>query len=397
MTVHVDVRRRVALPDDLRVSRCRRVPELGPRILFFSGGTAIRDLSRAIKLYTHNTIHLITPFDSGGSSAVIRDAFDAPSIGDLRNRLMALADETIRGNPEIYRLFAYRFENEEDQAQLVRRIEKMVVGAHPFVASIPDPLRHIVCTHLRYFRDNMPADFDLRGASVGNLVLIGGYLNNDRDIDSVIFLFSKLVAVLGTVRLVTDVPLHLAARLADGTRIVGQHALTGKEVAPLTSRIEEIELVKSLTDPVPESVAISDKNARYISQSDLICYPMGSLWTSVVANLLPQGTGRAIVASGNPKIYIANTGKDPEQVGMTIGDSIEALFRYVAKDAGPDTKIEQVVNYVLVDSTSREYDDRLDTAKIRDLGVELIDLPLVDRETSRLDPVGLAEILISLS
>ena len=62
--------RLVALPDPTRVERCARLPELGPKVLFFSGGTALRDVSRRLKRYTHNSIHLITPFDSGGSSGL---------------------------------------------------------------------------------------------------------------------------------------------------------------------------------------------------------------------------------------------------------------------------------------------------------------------------------------
>src|SRR5688572_20913617 len=106
MTSSIRVSRTARVPDDVRVERCRRLPEFGPRLLFFSGGSALRGLSRKLKLYTENSAHLITPFDSGGSSALLRDTFGMPSVGDLRNRLMALADETARGSPEIYRLFS---------------------------------------------------------------------------------------------------------------------------------------------------------------------------------------------------------------------------------------------------------------------------------------------------
>ena len=96
------ITRPVVIPDLLRTSRYQRAPELGPRILFFSGGTALNDLSRVLKRYTHNSIHLVTPYDSGGSSAKLRNAFDMPAVGDLRSRLMALADGTLAGHPGIY-------------------------------------------------------------------------------------------------------------------------------------------------------------------------------------------------------------------------------------------------------------------------------------------------------
>jgi len=80
----IRVIRTAEIPDPLRISRYRKIPELGPRILFFSGGSALTGLCRILKNYTHNSIHLVTPFDSGGSSAELRQAFAMPSIGDLR-------------------------------------------------------------------------------------------------------------------------------------------------------------------------------------------------------------------------------------------------------------------------------------------------------------------------
>ena len=97
--------RAVRLRDANRIARCRRAPEHGPKILFFSGGSALRSTARELKRLTHNSVHLMTPFDSGGSSARLREAFDMLAVGDVRNRLMALADEGARGSPEIFELF----------------------------------------------------------------------------------------------------------------------------------------------------------------------------------------------------------------------------------------------------------------------------------------------------
>src|SRR5262245_50002106 len=119
-------------PDELRVSRSLRAPELGPRILFLSGGSALRPLCRVLKQYTHNSEHLITAFDSGGSSAQLRRAFGMPAIGDLRNRIVALADESVRGNPQIYRLFCYRLPA-ATPAALRSELEALVSGEHPLV------------------------------------------------------------------------------------------------------------------------------------------------------------------------------------------------------------------------------------------------------------------------
>ncbi|RMF87959.1 MAG: GAK system CofD-like protein, partial [Nitrospinota bacterium] len=111
---------------------CREAAS-GPRILFFSGGTALSRLSQTLIRYTHNSIHLVTPFDSGGSSAKLRQAFHMPSVGDIRNRLIALADRSIPGIPEVCQLFAFRFPRTGTLGDLRARLERIVWGNDPLV------------------------------------------------------------------------------------------------------------------------------------------------------------------------------------------------------------------------------------------------------------------------
>ena len=79
-------------------------PDGGSRILFFSGGTALAPVAAELSRHTRNAVHVITTFDSGGSSAELRRAFDMPAVGDIRARIMALADRSLEGNPEIVEL-----------------------------------------------------------------------------------------------------------------------------------------------------------------------------------------------------------------------------------------------------------------------------------------------------
>ena len=272
----VTLTRTVAVPDPVRLARYQRAPELGPRVLFFSGGTALRGVSRVLTRYTHNSTHLITPFDSGGSSAKLRDAFGMISVGDLRNRLMALADMRLRGHPAIYRLFGYRFPADADDSALRGLLGTMLQEAHPLVEAIPNPMRSIICRHLSFFAERAPRDFDLRGASIGNLILTGGYLNQARDIDAVTFTFSKLVEARGLVRPVVDADCHLRAVLQDGRVVIGQHRLTAKEVAPLTSPIRDIGLVAAADGEKAAEVDIDRGTRRFIDDAELICFPFGS-------------------------------------------------------------------------------------------------------------------------
>ena len=79
-------------------------PDGGSRILFFSGGTALAPVAAELSRHTRNAVHVITTFDSGGSSAELRRAFDMPAVGDIRARIMALADRSLEGNPETVEL-----------------------------------------------------------------------------------------------------------------------------------------------------------------------------------------------------------------------------------------------------------------------------------------------------
>jgi CofD-related protein of GAK system len=394
-TAHVT--RAVRLPDDLRVLRSARAPELGPRILFLSGGTALRPVSRALKQYTHNSVHLITAFDSGGSSAQLRHAFAMPGIGDLRNRIVALADESVRGNPQIYKLFQYRLPSAAEPTALRAELEGLVSGEQQLVRDIVEPMRRIIQTHLRFFVERMPVDFDLRGANIGNLLLAGGFLSHSRDLESVLFLFSKLLEVRGVVRPIVDADLHLYAELADDTRIVGQHHLTGKEVSPITSPVRELHLVRSLNDTEKTTVQIGEKVRQNIEGADLICFPMGSFYSSVVANLLPGGVGRAIASAGCPRVYIPNTGHDPEQRGMTVVDCVETLLRYARADAGADLPLSRVVNLVLLDQDPENYATPVDVERLERMGLQVLSLDLVsDSSHPYVHPQRLTETLLSL-
>ncbi len=394
--MRISITREVEIPDRLKIERYRRTPELGPTILFFSGGTALKKVSRELIRYTHNSVHLITPFDSGGSSAVIRKAFRMPAVGDIRNRLMSLADQSVQGNPEIYDIFAHRLPKDMKQEELQRELQRMADGKHPLVTRIPDPMRKIIRNHFHQFIELMPESFDLRGASIGNLVLTAGYLGNRKQMDPVIYIFSKLVQVCGTVRPILNKDLHLAARLQDGSVVVGQHRMTGKEVDPLSSPIEDIWLTNSTESADPVEVEIRKKVRDRIADADLICYPIGSFYSSVVANLLPQGVGRAVAQNTCPKVFIPNTGYDPEAFGLSILEQVARLQKYLLCSGAPAGA--DVLGHVIVDTRNGQYQGGVDKEGIRKQGVRFVDCTLVTEESAPfIDERRLTEVLLSLT
>lgn len=397
MTAFVQITRTLPLPDPVRLERYRRSPDLGPKILFFSGGSALRKTSTELTGYTHNSIHIITPFDSGGSSAKLRDAFAMPAVGDIRNRLLALADRSLHGNPEIFKLFAHRFPNEGDQNEFIRELDRMIAGEHLLTATIPDPMRKIIRHHLYLFRQSMPADFDLHKASIGNLILTGGYLENRRHLDPVIFIFSKLVQVRGIVRPVLNKDLHLTAETENGEVIVGQHNLTGKEVSPIASKIKKVYLSSRRDGPQPAEVLIRKKMSDLIHDAELICYPMGSFYSSLIANLLPKGVGRAISRNPCPKVFIPNTGCDPEQYGLELTDQIQTLISYLRQDDPEHICEKQVLDFVILDRKNFKYAGELDETLMQQKGIQVIDCPLISPETYPcIDEKLLVPILLSL-
>lgn len=390
----VTITRAIRMPDPFRIERFLSNPKFGPRLLFFSGGTALNDVARCLKRYTHNSIHLVTPFDSGGSSQGLRLAFNMPAIGDLRSRLMALADETVLGQPDVYRLFTHRFSKTADLEVLATDLEAMIAGIHPLVGVIEQPMRTLIQNQLGTFRTACPAGFDLRGASVGNLILAGGYLNQNQQLEPIIFLVAKLVSVLGTVKAVSDDNLYLAAELANDEAVIGQHLLTGKEHAPLVSPIREIFLNHSLSAREPAMSVFPDRNSALVQSADLICYSPGSFFTSLIASLLPRGVGRAIASRTVPKVYVPSLGPDPETIGMTLADNVQELLFYLRKDAGPECAAGQLLNFVIADETTPDRD----VAAIEKLGITVLKPDLkAGKPTPSYDPVPLCEALVSLT
>ncbi len=415
-----------------RVERCARLPELGPKVLFFSGGSALREVSKRLKLYTHNSIHLVTPFDSGGSSAVIRTAFDCIAVGDVRNRLMALAEDSLFGTAEIVQLAAFRLDRSKSQAALREELSSMVDGSHPLVEAVPSPVRQIVCSHLHWFaraiiKSPSPRlqNFDLRGASIGNLLLVGGYLANQRNIDAVCYMFSQLVTVLGVVRPTCDENLHLRCTHRDSEEpTTGQHKMGKPEVlnkGPITS----IELVKcaqleangpsttaegqeraqsqkeqqqqSQSQPqpllsrqefVPANAALDQTRFDLIASADLVVFPIGSFFTSLMPNLLVSGVGRAVAACRCPKVYVPNSSSDPEMMGHTVADCVAMLLAQLRRDAGEDTPTSDLLNFVLVDSRRVHYGHELDRAAVEACGVQLLDVDLATSASIDCEPRG---------
>ena len=249
---------------------------------------------------------------------------------------------------------------------------------------------------MRWFASRMPSDFDLRGASVGNLIITGCFLEHNRDIVTAIYLIWTLLGAKGSVRPLTGSNLHIRTYYHDGTIELGQHKM-GKSRIGTKSKIIKMDLVKHLSPPTlnhqePLYCNIDDVSADLISSADLITFPMGSFFSSVLVNLLPQGVGQAITKRDCPKVYIPNTGDDPEMYGYTLYECASLIIDMVRNDAG-DAPISQILQYILIDTRNCHYCVPIDTKKIADLGIAIIDVQLVDDDNIiQVEPLLLHEV-----
>jgi len=376
----------------------------GLRLVFFTGGTALRDLSHCLSQYTRNSIHLVTPFDSGGSSAVLRQAFAMPAVGDIRNRLLALADRE-QVPQQVLNFCACRLPAAGDAAAMRLSLRRMGRAEHSIWQDMPDEYAVPLRRHLTFFLERMPSDFDPCLASLGNLVLAGGYLHHKRDFRPILALMSRLLHVRGIVCPIVDESLHLAAELADGSIIAGQHRFKSltQSVQRLFLTVHEpersrpVNVMPSMTSCRPP---LSSDAAAWLRAPAAICYPMGSFYTSVLANLLPQGVGRAVATADCPKIFIPNSGRDAELCGLSLPGQVSMLLRLLREDA-PHASAADLLHWVVIDSRNGQYQGGVGPEVRRallDLGVRLLECDMVCAgDPQRHAPEPVVSVLLQLA
>ena len=395
------------------IAECsRKTPANKGNIVFFSGGTALTETSRVLARYGLPAVHLITPFDSGGSSAVLRQAFNMPAVGDLRNRILNLAKLDAVGQA-LPALSAMRLSKDDSATHLKAQLKQLASGEHAAIRKLEPEIRERVAINFAKIMNQLPANFDLRGASIGNLLLVGAYLRLGRDLNAAVQEFSDLLQIVGVVRPIVTQNLHLAAQLGNGQILLGQHLITGKEVPELLEAISDLYLTAAkpciLAENTPEKQSHAQANqpekfeafigenvAKYIQGASCICYPMGSFYSSLIANLLPGGVGKAVAKANCPKVYIPSAGHDPETGLMNLSARISTLLAFLRRDAGENTPTHQLITHVLIDCTNPPSHEERD--EINKLGVSLVEIPLINEKysTSHYSPYLLLNALAEL-
>lgn len=315
----------------------RRYLDQGLKLVAIGGGTGLSTLLRGLKAYTSNVTAVVAVSDDGGSSGKLRQELGILAPGDVRNCLVALADD----ESLLKELFRYRF-----------------------------------------------AQGGLEGHSFGNLFL-AALTEVAGDFEVAIRLSSQILAVRGQVLPATLSPVNLTARYSDGTITRGESAI------PKHSRHTHIETITlEPADVLPPAQVL-----QAIENADAILLGPGSLYTSVIPNLLVPGIAETIRRSQAPKIYICNVMTQPgETDGMGAADHVETLLRHA--DVGLD--------YVLVnlgdpEKLAEKYRaegalpvdpqlDRLAALRVEGVGTNL----LHETDWVRHDPDKLARTIIDV-
>ncbi|OBQ36037.1 MAG: hypothetical protein AN487_14070 [Anabaena sp. CRKS33] len=235
----------------------------GPKIVVIGGGTGLSTLLRGLKTYSANITAVVTVADDGGSSGRLREEFGVLPPGDIRNCLAALADE----ERLLTELFQYRFR----------------------------------------------AGDGLTGHSFGNLFLTA-MTDIVGDLEQAIAASSKVLAVRGQVLPATLSDVRLWAELTDGRRIEGESNIPKAE-----GKIVKIGCIPENPPALPAAI-------KAIEEADYIIIGPGSLYTSLIPNLLVREIADAIAATDIPRIYICNIMTQPgETDGYSVSDHIQAI------------------------------------------------------------------------
>lgn len=257
------------LPDDRApipdVLYRKRHLERGPKVVVIGGGHGLSNLLRGLKGFTNNITAIVTVGDDGGSSGRLRAELGVLPPGDIRNCITALADE----DRMVTELFKYRFEHGDG----------------------------------------------LEGHSFGNLFLTAVCAITNGDMLEAARLASRVLNSCGQVLPSTQTSMVLIAELHDGRVIKGESMIPEAD-----GRIKQLSCEPQSPEATPEAL-------EAIMNADMIVLGPGSLYTSIIPNLLVRGLSDAIINSKARKVYVCNVmTQKGETTNYTVADHVEALL-----------------------------------------------------------------------
>lgn len=244
------------------------------KIVCIGGGTGLSTLLRGLKQYAQDITAVVTVADNGGSSGRIRREMGILPPGDIRNCVLALAQI----EPLMEQVYQYRF-----------------------------------------------SEGSLKGQNLGNLI-IAALTDISGSFEVAVEKLSDILAVKGKVLPVTNEKIELMATYADGSRIFGEEEIVYQNKL-LRKKIQTIEML-------PQTPQANPKAMEALENADLIVMGPGSLYTSIIPNLLVKGIPEAIRSSKAKVIYIGNLMTQPGETDyFKLSDHIDAIERILGKKA----------------------------------------------------------------
>ncbi len=320
----------------------RSARSLGPRIVVIGGGTGLSTMLRGLKTYTENITAIVSVSDDGGGSGVLREDLGMLPPGDIRNCITALANT----EPTMMELMNYRF---------------------------PEGIN--------------------KGQSFGNLFLAA--LNGiTGSFEEAVTRMNEVLAVTGKVLPVTNANVNLVADFENGASVVGESKIATKKKQQ-NCRIHKVRLEPERPKALPHAIDA-------ILSADMIILGPGSLYTSIIPNLLVDGIVQALERSKAPKIYVLNImTQDGETEGYTAFDHLNALLQHSA----PHLVDACIYNTAPVpDPIQARYKTEdaepveMDMQRFREAGVEMYGFPLIagSSKLARHDPALLAQAVVNV-
>ncbi len=320
----------------------RSARSLGPRIVVIGGGTGLSTMLRGLKTYTENITAIVSVSDDGGGSGVLREDLGMLPPGDIRNCITALANT----EPTMMELMNYRF---------------------------PEGIN--------------------KGQSFGNLFLAA--LNGiTGSFEEAVTRMNEVLAVTGKVLPVTNANVNLVADFENGASVVGESKIAAKKKQQ-NCRIHKVRLEPERPKALPHAIDA-------ILSADMIILGPGSLYTSIIPNLLVDGIVQALERSKAPKIYVLNImTQDGETEGYTAFDHLNALLQHSA----PHLVDACIYNTAPVpDPIQARYKTEdaepveIDMQRFREAGVEMYGFPLIvgGSQLARHDPALLAQAVVNV-
>ena len=316
----------------------KRYLERGPRIVAIGGGSGLSVLLHGLKEFTSNITAVVTVADDGGSSGRLRSQFNMPPPGDIRNCLVALAD----AEPMMSDLFQFRFQESGE----------------------------------------------LEGHNFGNLFILA-MLKVTGDFEKAIKESSKILAIRGRVVPSTLKKVSLVAEHKDGTRTEGE-----SNISKVKSPIERLHLK-------PEGCGATEDALEAIRNAEAIVIGPGSLYTSILPNLLIEDLSDALARSQAPKIYICNVMTQPHETDhFSAFDHVNTIVEH----SRPDVLSHVFVNTALIPQTilnkyakEEAYPVVMDTNRIKNLGYTVIETNAIQTvDTVRHNPRKLSKVILDV-